>query len=141
MLPFAIAVQLMLTLAAVACIVPFAAAFSYTIDGSSKYRTFDGIGGLSGGGATSRLLPSYEEARRNEILDFLFKPNFGANLHIAKVEVSSSANCSSSCVRHNVYDSLRVHIDVTSTLLTHVGNCSSQLQCNTHSIQPFDATN
>lgn len=32
---------------------------------------FDGIGGLSGGGATSRLLMDYDEGPRNEILDFL----------------------------------------------------------------------
>lgn len=64
---------------------------TYNIDGTAKGRTFDGIGGLSGGGATSRLLPSYSEEKQGEILDFLFKPNFGANLHIAKVEVSQKA--------------------------------------------------
>ncbi|CAM9318429.1 unnamed protein product, partial [Lampetra planeri] len=36
-------------------------------------RVFDGIGGLSGGGATSRLLVNYEEPYRSQILDFLFK--------------------------------------------------------------------
>jgi len=50
-------------------------------------RTFDGIGGLSGGGATSRLLVNYEEPYRSQILDFLFKPNFGASLQILKVEI------------------------------------------------------
>ena len=48
-------------------------------------RTFDGLGGLSGGGATSVLLPDYPEKERSEILDFLFKPNFGLNLDILKV--------------------------------------------------------
>ena len=46
---------------------------------------FDGIGGLSGGGATSRLLVDYKEPERSQILDYLFKPNFGASLHILKV--------------------------------------------------------
>ena len=40
-------------------------------------HTFDGIGGLSGGGATSVLLPDYPEQERSEVLDFLFKPDFG----------------------------------------------------------------
>ncbi|XP_056620631.1 galactocerebrosidase [Triplophysa dalaica] len=54
-------------------------------------REFDGIGGLSGGGATSRLLINYEEPFRGQILDFLFKPNFGASLHILKVEIGGDA--------------------------------------------------
>uniref|UniRef100_F7FSR3 Galactocerebrosidase n=1 Tax=Monodelphis domestica TaxID=13616 RepID=F7FSR3_MONDO len=37
--------------------------------------------------ATSRLLLNYREPYRSEILDYLFKPNFGASLHILKVEV------------------------------------------------------
>ena len=49
---------------------------------------FDGIGGLSGGGgATSRFLPNYLEPSRSQILDFLFKPGFGASFHILKVEI------------------------------------------------------
>ncbi|XP_030626574.1 galactocerebrosidase [Chanos chanos] len=54
-------------------------------------RRFDGIGGLSGGGATSRLLVNYEEPYRSQILDYLFKPNFGASLHILKVEIGGDA--------------------------------------------------
>ncbi|KAK3611679.1 hypothetical protein CHS0354_012049 [Potamilus streckersoni] len=54
-------------------------------------RQFDGIGGLSGGGATSRLLVNYPEKQRNEILDYLFQPNFGASLHILKVEIGGDA--------------------------------------------------
>lgn len=64
---------------------------SYTIDDSSctatTCRNLDGIGGLSGGGATSVLLPYYAEPYKSQILDYLFKPNFGASLHILKVEV------------------------------------------------------
>eukprot|EP00062_Callorhinchus_milii_P018119 gi/632971232/ref/XP_007902070.1/ PREDICTED: galactocerebrosidase isoform X2 [Callorhinchus milii] len=52
---------------------------------------FDGIGGLSGGGATSRLLVNYAEPFRSQILDYLFKPNFGASLHILKVEIGGDA--------------------------------------------------
>lgn len=50
-------------------------------------RRFEGIGGLSGGGATSKLLVNYIEPQRSQILDYLFKPNFGASLHILKVEI------------------------------------------------------
>lgn len=59
----------------------------FTIDFSSKGRTFDGVGAISGGGATSRLLPLYPEPQRSEILDYLFKPGFGASLHNFKVEI------------------------------------------------------
>ncbi|XP_057673108.1 galactocerebrosidase [Corythoichthys intestinalis] len=52
---------------------------------------FDGIGGLSGGGATTRLLVNYAEPYRSQVLDYLFKPNFGASLHILKVEIGGDA--------------------------------------------------
>ncbi|XP_041951646.1 galactocerebrosidase-like [Alosa sapidissima] len=54
-------------------------------------RRFDGIGGLSGGGATSRLLVNYDEPYRGQILDYLFKPDFGASLQILKVEIGGDA--------------------------------------------------
>uniref|UniRef100_A0A672SMA9 Galactocerebrosidase n=1 Tax=Sinocyclocheilus grahami TaxID=75366 RepID=A0A672SMA9_SINGR len=54
-------------------------------------RSFDGIGGLSGGGATSRLLVSYAEPYRSQILDYLFRPKFGASLQILKVEIGGDA--------------------------------------------------
>ena len=54
-------------------------------------RALDGIGGLSGGGATSVLLPPYPEPQKSEILDFLFKPNYGASLHVLKVEIGGDA--------------------------------------------------
>ncbi|XP_002807300.2 galactocerebrosidase isoform X2 [Callithrix jacchus] len=61
---------------------------AYVLDDSDGLgREFDGIGGVSGGGATSRLLVNYPEPYRSQILDFLFKPNFGASLHILKVEI------------------------------------------------------
>ncbi|KAK0049437.1 galactocerebrosidase [Biomphalaria pfeifferi] len=54
-------------------------------------RMFEGIGGISGGGATSKLLVNYPQKQRDEILDYLFKPNFGASLHILKVEIGGDA--------------------------------------------------
>lgn len=46
-----------------------------------------GIGGLSGGGATSRFLPNYESPYVDQILDYLFLPNFGASLHILDISL------------------------------------------------------
>ncbi|KAL6105059.1 galc [Pungitius sinensis] len=60
-------------------------------DAQGLGRLFDGIGGLSGGGATSRLLVNYPEPFRSQILDFLFTPGFGASLHILKVEIGGDA--------------------------------------------------
>ena len=54
------------------------------LDGDLHDRRFDGHGALSAG-ASSRLLFDYPEPHRSNILDYLFKPNFGANLHICKV--------------------------------------------------------
>ena len=52
---------------------------SYHVDDTrGPARAFHGIGGLSGGGATSVLLRDYPEPQRSQILDYLFKPNFGA---------------------------------------------------------------
>ena len=57
------------------------------IDPSSPGLRFDGVGGVSGGGGGSRLLYDYPEPQRSDVLDFLFKPNFGASLHVFKVEI------------------------------------------------------
>ncbi|XP_038045329.1 galactocerebrosidase-like [Patiria miniata] len=70
-------------------------------------RRFDGIGGLSGGGATSRLLVNYPEPYLDQILDYLFKPNFGASLHILKVEIggdSQSTDGTESSHMHSAND-------------------------------------
>ncbi len=63
-----------------------------TLDGRGSGQIFMGIGGLSGGGGTSRLLFDYPERQQKEILDYLFKPNYGANLHILKVEIGGDTN-------------------------------------------------
>ncbi|HET8843347.1 MAG TPA: hypothetical protein VFN35_17925, partial [Ktedonobacteraceae bacterium] len=63
-----------------------------SLNGSSSGRIFDGVGGLSGGGGTSRLLFDYPAKQQSEILDYLFKPNYGASLHILKVEIGGDTN-------------------------------------------------
>jgi hypothetical protein len=73
---------------------PAGAATSTTVavDGSSGGRTFDGVGAISGGGGNSRLLVDYPEPQRGQILDYLFKPGYGANLQILKAEIGGDAN-------------------------------------------------
>lgn len=65
---------------------------SIVINDTGSGRVYDGIGGLSGGGGTSRLLWDYPVKQRDEILDYLFKPNYGASLQILKVEIGDDAN-------------------------------------------------
>jgi len=62
-----------------------------SIDLGQLVQRFDGIGGLSGGGGTSRLLVDYPEQYKSEIMDYLFLPNFGASLQICKVEIGGDA--------------------------------------------------
>lgn len=65
---------------------------SIAINGQGSGRTFDGIGAISGGGGNSRLLIDYPEPYRSQILDYLFKPGYGADLQILKVEVGGDTN-------------------------------------------------
>src|SRR6184192_1420515 len=57
------------------------------INGSAGGKKFDGIGAVSGGGATSVLLKDYPEPQRSQVLDLLFKPKFGASMSALLVEV------------------------------------------------------
>ena len=63
-----------------------------TINGTAGGKSFDGIGAVSGGGATSVLLKDYPEPQRGQILDFLFKPDFGAAMSALFVEVPGDGN-------------------------------------------------
>ena len=53
---------------------------------------WEGIGAISGGGATSKLLMDYAPEVVSDILDFLFKPDFGLNLDILKVEMGGDTD-------------------------------------------------
>ncbi len=72
------------------CSVAFAQTIS--INGASPGRQFDGIGAVSGGGATSVFLMSYPEPYRSQILDFLFKPGFGASMTAFFCEIGGDCN-------------------------------------------------
>lgn len=61
------------------------------LDGTLPGRTFEGIGAVSAG-ASSRLLIDYPEPYRSEILNYLFKPNYGAAFQHLKVEIGGDIN-------------------------------------------------
>ena len=61
------------------------------LDGQAQGRIFEGIGGLSAG-AASRFLPDYPEPYRSQILDYIFKPYYGASLQHFKVEIGGDTN-------------------------------------------------
>jgi hypothetical protein len=63
-----------------------------TIDGTQPGRVFDGVGAISGGGGNSRLLIDYPEPQRSQLLDYLFKPGYGASLQILKIEIGGDTN-------------------------------------------------
>ncbi|MFI5527081.1 ricin-type beta-trefoil lectin domain protein [Kitasatospora sp. NPDC051853] len=65
---------------------------SITVDGSAPGRVFDGVGAISGGGGNSRLLVDYPEPQRGQILDYLFKPSYGASLQTLKIEIGGDTN-------------------------------------------------
>src|ERR1700678_376204 len=78
----------------VAAAPPSHAATTTTIsaNGTSAGLTFGGIGAISGGGGNSRLLSDYPAAEQSAILDYLFKPGYGADLQILKVEIGGDTN-------------------------------------------------
>jgi galactosylceramidase len=63
-----------------------------TLDGAAEGKVFEGVGAVSGGGATSVLLKDYPEPQRSQILDVLFKPGFAASMQTLYVEVGSDGN-------------------------------------------------
>ncbi|WP_214408906.1 ricin-type beta-trefoil lectin domain protein [Sphaerisporangium fuscum] len=71
------------------------AAVAITINGGSGGRVLDGVGAISGGGGNSRLLIDYPEPQRSQVLDYLFKPGYGAAVQILKVEIGGDTDSTS----------------------------------------------
>ncbi|MEV4315710.1 ricin-type beta-trefoil lectin domain protein [Actinocrispum sp. NPDC049592] len=69
-----------------------AATTTVAVNGGIVGRTFDGVGAISGGGGNSRLLVDYPEPQRSQILDYLFKPGYGAAVQLLKLEIGGDAN-------------------------------------------------
>ena len=64
---------------------------------STPWYRYDGVGGLSGGGATSTFLMAYDEPFRSEIMDWMFKPGHAASLDILKVEIGCDDETTDGC--------------------------------------------
>lgn len=71
-----------------------AAPQTIAVDPSSGGQPFDGIGAISGGGGTSRLLYDYPKKQQSQVLDYLFTPGYGASLQILKVEIGGDSHSS-----------------------------------------------
>lgn len=80
----------LLLAAALSCLAEVSLGAVITLDAATVAHTYTGHGGLSAG-ASSRLLRDYAPAIQADILDMLFKPQFGLNLHIIKVEIGGDA--------------------------------------------------
>ena len=61
------------------------------LDDADSGRVFEGIGAVSAG-ASTRNLADYPVTQKSEILDYMFKPKFGANLQHLKVEIGGGEN-------------------------------------------------
>ena len=66
---------------------PFGYDYAYPVDVVFTGAVFSGIGAISGGGGETVLLSSYSAQPAAAVLDYLFKPSFGAALHILKIEM------------------------------------------------------
>lgn len=63
-----------------------------SLRGDAGGKRFDGIGVVSGGGATAVLLKDYPEPQRSQILDLVFKPKFGASVSALLTEIPGDGN-------------------------------------------------
>ncbi len=79
-------------LAAAGLAAPVFADQEVALQGDAGGKRFDGVGAVSGGGATSILLKDYPEPQRAQVLDLLFKPKFGASMLTLFVEVPGDSN-------------------------------------------------
>jgi O-glycosyl hydrolase len=73
------------------------AATAITVDAqpvTGPESTFEGLGAISGGGGNIRLEPDYSPAVQQQIMDLLFKPGYGADLDIFKIEIGAGSNTS-----------------------------------------------
>lgn len=55
-------------------------------------KRFDGIGAVNGGVATSVLLKDYPEPQRSQILDLVYKPQFGASVNAMLADIPGDGN-------------------------------------------------
>jgi galactosylceramidase len=88
----AMTVVLFCHLMAGSSVLPASADQTVDLKGDAGGKRYDGIGAVSGGGATSVLFKDYPEPQRSQVLDLLFKPKFGASMSALLVEVPGDSN-------------------------------------------------
>jgi hypothetical protein len=66
-----------------------------SVNGNGSGRVFDGVGAVLGGGGNARYLEEYPRRERDQIMDYLFKPDYGASLQVLKLEIGGGADSSS----------------------------------------------
>jgi len=76
-----------------------------TVSATDTGKFFEGLGAVSGGGATSIMLMSYPEPQRSQILDLMFKPNFGASMTTLYSEVGGDCNSTESTEPSHMHSS------------------------------------
>eukprot|EP01084_Bolivina_argentea_P194273 333296_1 len=101
----------------------------YVIDFNQQDRMFDGIGALSAG-ASSRLLIDYDEPYRSQVLDYLFKPQFGAALQILKVEIGGDtfSTCGTEASHMHTQNDLDVRRGYENWLMVEAKKRNSQIK-------------
>lgn len=62
------------------------------LKGDAGGKRFEGFGVVDGGGGTSVLLKDYPEPQRSQILDLIYKPDFGASVSALYVEIPGDGN-------------------------------------------------
>ena len=82
----------------------------FLLDSSNIGMRFDGHGGLSAG-ASSRLLFDYPENVRSDILDYLYKPNFGAALSTCKVEIGGDVQSTNGVEASHMHTSKDLNLE------------------------------
>ena len=80
------------------------------VDPSGFGRVFDGVGAISSAG-NSRYLIEYPEPQRSQILDYLFKPGYGAAIQILKVEIGGDMNSTSGSDASHMHDAADMNCD------------------------------
>ena len=67
------------------------AAYDVTAEGGLGLE-WEGVGAISGGGATTKLLLDYDPVVASDILDYMFLPDFGLGLQMLKVEIGGDTD-------------------------------------------------
>ena len=84
------------------------------VKGDAGGKRFDGIGAVSGGGATSVLLKDYPEPQRSQVLDLLFKPKFGASMSALYVEIPGDGTTQGTEPSHMHGEGMRITTGATN---------------------------